>query len=189
VGGDEIVLSAVMIDAAGRATRAATLKAGKFNKDGDTKRYAPPRTYHTFDLSGGPAYPRTFRAMFVVVERDEGGGFQTAVNALVNKVNSSGAATPNASGGSGNLDLLTKAMAAAATGNVSAGMLQVLGEETAKAITKKLKDDIFPPQLVELKVRSGTARISRTGNTTAVKTVRTKAHGGRYEITYSWRIE
>ncbi len=188
IGGDEIVLSGVIIDATGRARRATTLRAGKFDKDGETRTYSPPRAFHTFDLTSGPDYPRTFRTMFVVVERDEGGGFQAVVNALVDKANAVAQAPTNGNGAGAEL-INTALTAAASSEDPRAALAKVLTEEAAKQITKKLKDDIFPPLLAELRVRSATAWISRTGSTTAVKTVRTKAHGGRYEIKYSWRVE
>ena len=189
IGGDEIVLSGVAIDASGRAKRVVTLKAGKFEHDGATKRYSPPRDFHTFDLTSGPDFPRTLGMMFVVVERDEGGGFQTVVNALVNKVNSVASEAPKNGGRGGGTELLTKALLAAATGNVSGALADVLGQEVVGLIKGKLRDDIFPPQLGEMRVRSATARISRTGTSTNIRAVRAKAHGGAYEIRYSWRVE
>jgi hypothetical protein len=191
VGGDEIVVSGVMVDAAGHAARAATLRAGYFKHDGSTKQYAPAKEFHTFKLTDGPEYPRTFRAMFVVVERDEGGGFQQVVNAMVAKLNSEQASAPNGGSGGEAVDQIMTGLTALAigTGNVPAAVAEVVGAEAAKRIGKKMKDDIFPPALAEIRLKTPTSLFGGNSRTTAIKTVRTKAHGGRYEIKYSWRVE
>jgi hypothetical protein len=185
IGGDEIVLSGIAVDAGGHARRVPTMKVGYFRKDKEVKQFSPARELASFDLSNGPDFPRTFKTYLVLVERDEGGGFGPMVDRLVARVNDGKSVGPVGDGQTGVFSErdIRRVLTAAAKGDHVA-----LAKAIGGTIKIKLGDDIFPPQLVERKLGSATALFSGGRPTTGPEKVSERAHGGRYEITYSWRL-
>jgi len=184
IGGDEIVLSGVAVNHLDRARRVTTLRAGYFKKDGAIKRFSPPHGLTSFELDGQGSFPREFQTYLVLVERDEKGGFGPFIDRLVAKVNAGEAIGNGSKGSVGALSTkdISRILTAGSRGNVAA--LKELGG----TVWRKLGDDIFPPALAERSIKSPTALFSRRSKTSAPQRAVVKAHGGKYEITYSWRL-
>ena len=56
------------------------------------------------------------------------------------------------------------------------------------ASAQRLKDDVFPPVSVRVSIPSLTARWTGGRTDGPERTVTTSGHGGRYSITYDWRL-
>lgn len=184
IGGDEIVLSGVAVDHRGNARRISTLRAGYFKRDNSVKRFSPPRAFASFALTGADSFPRHLAAYLVLVERDENGGFGPFIDKLVQKVNAGEKPVGGPRGTAAPISTreLERILSAAAVGNPT--VLKDVGE----TVWKKLGDDIFPPVLAERTIKSPTALFSRRSKTTAPQRGVVKAHGGKYEIVYSWSL-
>jgi hypothetical protein len=199
VGGDEITLSGITVDAAGRAARVSTFRVGQFEKDGRVKRFSPAKEFASFDLRNGPAFPRVYRTMLILVERDHGGGFQKRIDAMVTKANGKAArAAAKPANTTGAVAGTAGAVAGGAVGGivtespqgakVGAEVGKFLFEEAEKLATQWGKDDIAPPQLENVKLPSASHQWHGK-DATPVKSRTVKFHGGTYRITYSWRLE
>jgi len=176
VGGDEIALAGVQIDAEGRATAANRIRVGDFKKDGQVVRLTPPKLFASFDLRKGSSFPRVYQAVLILAELDQQGGLNDHVNKVVKELQA--VPVPAAMGGG------LGALAAAAA--VELGKLAV--KEAADAIKGSLKDDPFPPVLERLDVPSENFEFAKGSlkGPLIKKTVR--AHDGVYQMIYGWRL-
>ena len=57
-----------------------------------------------------------------------------------------------------------------------------------RLVEDALKDDIFPPVLVKLKIGSPDFRFQNGAVTSPLKTDTVTAHNGKYDITHAWGL-
>lgn len=181
-GNDEIDLGGIGVDETGDTHAIAKFRAGSNFDDGEQVNFSPPRSFTTFDLTEGTAFPKSYFATLVLSESDPGGGLPTFVNQLVQKVK----------------DKVKAAVLAAAGGIIgtSGGPIGVAIGIAIGAVLDKVfallariwADDIFPPVTASVNIASLTARWPG-GKTDSPESIATfKGHGGHYEVTYDWRM-
>jgi hypothetical protein len=181
IGGDEVTLSGLTIDAAGRAVRQQTFRIGKFEKDRSVKRYSPAHSFATFDLRQGPDFPRQYQTMLVLAERDEGGGLVDYVNAIVEGINTGSKPATSDKGGVAH-SLLT---------DPPLSMDAVAAKAVKLAVAKVgqwAKDDIFRPRATKVSMTTAQYRFAKGAVTSRPDTASFKGYGGLYRIVYSWRL-
>jgi len=181
IGGDEVTLSGLTIDAAGRAVRQQTLRIGKFERDRSVKRYSPARAFATFDLRQGPDFPRHYQAMLILAERDQGGGLVEYVNAIVSNINT-GSALPSQD----KVDVPNQLLASPPTTREEAAAKAV--KLAVAKVGQWAKDDIFRPRSAKVSMKTGEFRFAKGAVTSRPDTASFKGYGGLYRIVYSWRL-
>lgn len=181
IGGDEVTLSGLTIDAAGRAVRQQTLRIGKFERDRSVKRYSPAHTFATFDLRQGPDFPRQYQTMFILAERDQGGGLVEYVNAIVEGINT-GSKPATSDEGS-----LAKSFVTDPPLSMDAVAAKAVKLAVAK-VGRWAKDDIFRPRAAKVSMKTAAFRFPKGAIASRPDTASFKGYGGVYRIVYSWRL-
>ncbi len=180
LGKDEIAMGGSSINAVGNTRLIGELKVGSFKK-GATKTYSPAKVFDTFILTlGGNDYPKSCFGLLSLAEKDHG-GFKKFLDFVWTKVKE---------------DVEKAVLAAAASiGTIVGGLLGAIIAATAAYVVMALVewmigmfgDDIFTPVTVSVQIPSKNPRFS-TGLVSPQDVAVFKAHGGRYEVTYDWRV-
>ncbi len=181
VGKDEIAHGATTVDESGDTEKVSEIQVGGFN-DGDVKTFAPPRRFATFGLREGTEFPKAYFATLVLAEKDVSGGLSDFLNQLLEKIRERvvaalAAAIGGAVGASGGP---VGAIIGAAVGYVVGRVFELL--KTAFA------DDIFAPKTVSVAIAALGQRFADGKTDSPEATVTFEGHGGRYQLTYDWRL-
>lgn len=180
-GNDEIDLGGIGVDETGDTHAIAKFRAGSNFDDGEQVNFSPPRSFTTFDLRKGTAFPKSYFVTLVLAESDPGGGLPTFVNQLVQKVKDK---------------VRTAIIAAVGTLGASGGPIGVAIGLAVGAVLDRVfallariwADDIFPAVTASVSIASLTARWPG-GKTDSPESIATfKGHGGHYQVTYDWRM-
>lgn len=163
-GGDEIGLhvSKIEPDSDGRSKRSFRKSIGHFNKDGDKKVFQDPLVVAQFNLRSGPAFPRQYQAVMMLVENDAGGNVP--------------------------VDAIADQAAARAQANPKAGAVATVVVPFVKDwVKERLENDVFPVVVTKVKVTGEDFRFPKRRGDPSTATV--KAANGTYQIKYSWVVE
>lgn len=180
-GDDEIDLGGTTVDESGDAERVTPFRVGSSFDDGESKAFAPPKRFTTFDLTEGTLFPKSYFVTLVLAEVDMG-GLPEFINRLLNWVKERVIA------------VLTAAIGAAigASGGpigaligTAVGFVVGLVFDLFKSIWE---DDIFKPATVWVRIPSLTARWPGGQTDGPQHTVTFSGHGGKYELIYDWRM-
>jgi hypothetical protein len=181
-GDDEIDLGGSGVDETGDVHSIAKFRVGSSFDDNEAVDFTPPRSFTTFDLTEGTAFPKSYFVTLVLSEADPGGGLPTFINRLVQKVR----------------DKVKAAILKAVEdlGDAIGGRLgEIIGKAVASVLNKVFallgriwSDDIFPPVTATVSIPSLTSRWAggKTDSPEAVATF--KGHGGHYRVAYDWRM-
>jgi len=200
---DEIVLAAIQAEGEvvekaqkkelrAKARKGDVLDVGKFKK-GESQKYSKPKVVAEFELGAKELdFPRNFFGMLLMIEKDEG-DIGAVVNAAVKAVEKdvtaaiTKAATTTVTGLAGGLaaggaagsvvPIVGTAIGAAAGAAATAAM---------NAIKKSRKDDVFPPEVVDLALRSYPKEAGEVAGSKGVANF--KAFNGHYKVVYSWSV-
>jgi hypothetical protein len=180
LGMDEIALAGTTVDETGDTGKVGQFPVKKFN-DGDVKDFVPAKTFTTFSLREGSAFPKHYFVTLVLAEKDDG-GLGDFVNRLLEKVK----------------ERVTAALAAAigSAVGVSGGLVGALiGAAVGFAIGKIIDflrgvfgDDVFPPATQHVVISSATHRFPNGRTTSGSSVVPFVGHNGKYEVTYDWMV-
>lgn len=180
LGKDEIAMGGSSIDAVGTTRLIGEFKVGSFKK-GAARSYSPAKVFDTFILTlGGNDYPKSYFGLLSLAEKDHG-GFKKFLDSVWTKVKE---------------DVEKAVLAAAASiGTIVGGLLGAIIAASAAYVVMALVewmigmfgDDIFTPVTVSVQIPSKNPRFA-TGLVSPQDVAVFKAHGGRYEVTYDWRV-
>jgi hypothetical protein len=173
-GNDNMILGAVAIAPNGRKTQIRTISVGKFSKDG--KRFLPPKpiTFASIPVAG--AKLREYGMLLVLAEEDVSGGTNEFVANLIKEGNASSSAD-TADGG-----------ATAVAGEAAKEVAKELAKRGIERLKNNAKDDIFVPKGVTVVLRQADLRFSNGKTSTTPEMVTFSGHGGKYNLTYSWKL-
>lgn len=184
-GSDEIDFAATTIDENADVEKVPRVRIASFGKDGAVKQYAPPMRALTFDLrEGGDAWPKSYYAVLVLAEKDEG-DFPGWLNSVVEGLRGEVAQY-----------LITAGGAAVGTfgGPVGTALGAVIGEAVNYCLDKVVDylkswwgDDIFPPLTVSVDIPGPNATWGGKPDSPEEVAV-FSGHNGRYDVTYDWRV-
>jgi hypothetical protein len=181
IGNDEIDLGGSAVDETGDVHTIAKFRVGSNFDSGEHVDFSPPRTFTTFDLREGTAFPKSYFVTLVLAEVD-GGGLSSFIEKLVQKVKEKVRAA------------LIKALGGAF--GVSGGPVGVIIGVVAGDVINRVfdfigglwGDDVFTPLTTSVSIASLTARWPG-GKTDSPQSVATfKGHGGHYRVAYDWRM-
>jgi hypothetical protein len=198
---DEIRLAGVGSNGVGAAVHPKALDLGKY-KTGDVKTFAPPEVFTSVDTSDIRLLPRTFETTLMLFEKDWGptDPSEALINSLVN-------------GGTDALkkpltDLFKKLIREGGLGSVAGGLAALLASPelpvllagaaiglavtvilklVAAAATRILGNEVFGVESATLTLESLTGVIDEDFITDR-QTVDFEKFGGRYRLTYDWRL-
>ena len=180
-GKDKMVLTGVALPQRGAATRIPSIEVGKFDS-GD----AHPVTgvFTRMPLTPGVA-SADYGVVFIIAETDFGGGLDTYANNLVKEINEERQKAAEAA--AKKLPPNTVAINPVVVALVKAAAVKI-GEEAIERARKNAEDDIFPDRIGSVKVVGPVPRLEGGKTSSPVQTVEFNGHGGRYIVTYSWRV-
>lgn len=200
---DEIVLASVeavgevtgsgpKAKVSAKARRGGTIDAGQFKK-GDVRDFNPARVIAELPL--GPRqgdWPRRTRATLLMVEKDEG-DIGTIVAAVVDAIDKDLSRQIGSAAAGLAATVATAALAGGAAGSVVPLLGTAVGTAVAAAttaafgaISQARKDDLFPPETVDLTLAAYPQRPGKVDGSGG--TARFQAKGGSYRVTYWWEI-
>jgi len=183
---DTMRLAAITIDPTGAVSETPILKLGDFAKDGVLKQFVPARRLASFTIREDLAFPIQYQAVFVLAEKDPGGGLSTQLNKFAQQGNKAALAKAK-SLGAASLEAALKA-AVAGGGTVEGWAASVAKEVLQVEATKWFKDDVFPPSLQSLRVTRKGFTWSDGRIESAKKTVIFRGNQGKYHVVYSWKL-
>jgi hypothetical protein len=180
-GSDEIDLGGTTVDESGDTGKVAPFRVRDFKKDGDEKIYSPPRRFTFFNLTEGTAFPKGYMVTLALAEIDSG-GFNDFLKQLLEKVKERviAALTAALGGAIGASGGPVGVIIGLAVGYVVGRVFEL--------ISNIWKDDVFAPISVRTSIPSLTASWAGGRNDSPERTVTFKGHGGRYTVTYDWRM-
>ena len=177
-GSDNMVLAGVAISPTGVATRIPTIEVGSFGKDATVKRFNPARQFSSVPIAPNLSVPHRYQVLFVLAEKDLGGGTGSFTDSLVADAN-------KAAKDSGKSD--------AAAGAILGELAKEVGKELLKAAAERLKknaeDDIFKPQLQAVMLSTPGFRFANGKTATETQELTFNGHGGKYTVKYRWRVD
>ena len=181
IGNDEIDLGGSGVDETGDVHLIPKFRAGSNFDSGEHIDFTPPRSFTTFDLREGTAFPKSYFVMLVLAEIDNG-GLSSFITKLVQKVKEKVR------------DALIKAagdLVGTSGGPIGILIGIVAGEVVNRVfdfIGRLWGDDVFPPVMTSVSIAALTARWPG-GKTDSPQGVATfKWHGGHYRVAYDWRM-
>jgi hypothetical protein len=182
VGNDEIDLGGVGVDETGDTHAISKFRVGSNFDDGEHVNFSPPRSFTTFDLTEGTAFPKSYFVTLVLSEADAGGGLSSFINSLVQKVKEKVR------------EAIIKALGGV-LGTSGGPVGTIIGIAVASVLNKVFdlllriwSDDIFPPVTASVSIASLTARWPG-GKTDSPESIATfRGHGGHYRVAYDWRM-
>ena len=180
-GNDEIDLGGDAVDETGDTHLIPKFRVGSNFDDGEQVAFSPLRSFTTFDLTEGTAYPKAYFVTLVLAEADMG-GLTEFLNNLVQKVREKviAALTAALGGAIGSSGGPVGAIIGAAVGYIVGKVFDWL-----KTVWE---DDIFKPVNTRVDIASVNHRWpnGRADSPEAIATF--EGHGGKYEVTYDWRM-
>lgn len=185
-GVDTMRLATITIDPVGTVERTPILKLGDFDEDGAVKRYKPPRRLASFAVRRDLAFPLQYQAVFVLAEKDPGGGLSAQLDGFVKQGNKAALAKAKSLGAT---TLEAAAKSALAGGVTIETWTAGVAKEVLKTEALKwFKDDVFPPQLQTLRVTRNDFTWANGKVESPRKTLTFKANQGKYHIIFSWKL-
>jgi hypothetical protein len=175
-GNDNMILGGVTIAPNGRKTQIKTVKVGTFQEDGKHKTFSSPMQFASIPVSTGNL--REYGMLLVLAEEDISGGTNEFVAKLL-KGDSSGSSTDDSKADGG---------ATAVAGEVAKEIAKELAKRAVERLKENAKDDIFRPQDVTVVLRESDLRFPNGKTSTAPQTATFSGHGGKYAVTYSWKL-
>jgi hypothetical protein len=179
LGADEILMGGSTIDAIGTVKLVKEFKVGNF-RTGGVKEYSPPKQFAVFDLTKGDTFPRTYEAVVVLGEQDQG-WFGNFLTQLMEKVK--GEVIAFISAGLGGI-----------IGSTIPGLGTVIGLAVGWIIGKLIgwlkqlwRDDVFPPKTVHVTIPFLPA-YWKDKTDSPEGTILFSYYGGKYQVTYDWRM-
>lgn len=180
-GADEIHLAGTEVDESGDTRKISAFKVRSFGDDGDIKTYSPPKRFTFFNLGEGTKFPKSYFVTLVLAEKDMG-GLPDFVDKLYTWVK----------------DKVITALTAAIGGAIGASggpIGAIIGVAVGWAVGKVWEifksvweDDVFTPVTARLDVPSMTHRFSGGRVDSPEGTATFSGHGGKYDLTYDWRM-
>jgi hypothetical protein len=181
IGNDEIDLGGSAVDETGDVHAIAKFRVGSNFDSGEAIDFTPPRSFTTFDLREGTAFPKSYFVTLVLAEIDNG-GLSSFITKLVQKVKEKVK------------DALIKVLGdlVGTSGGPVGILIGIVAGEVVNRVFDFLGrlwgDDIFPPVMTSVSIASLTARWPG-GKTDSPEGVATfKGHGGHYRVAYDWRM-
>jgi len=180
IGNDEIDLGGTAVDETGDTHTITKFRVGSNFDDGEQVVFAPPRSFTTFDLTEGTAYPKAYFVTLVLAEADMG-GLSEFLNNLLLKVKERVTAYLTGMG----------VVLGSSGGPVGVIIGLAVGFIVGKVfdLFKSIwQDDIFEPVTAIVEITSLNAQWpgGRTDSPEAIATF--EGHGGKYQVTYDWRM-
>jgi len=185
VGNDEIMLSGFGIDASANTVKVDAFEVYPHFDDGDIKRYSPPRTFLTLNLTNNSAFPKTCSVGFLLAERDSG-DFGSKANQIYEKVKAEMEKKKKEE---------EEKRRRSGISSFSGEDLKVIWEVVKPILYAWIKDkiisaandDIFPPRDTSVTIASAdfTWNGSKVSPPSAVEF---RGHDGVYLMTYDWEL-
>ncbi|MFI6940914.1 hypothetical protein ACIBI4_16690 [Streptomyces sp. NPDC050418] len=180
IGKDEIHLGGTSIDESGDTKKVSSFKVRSFHT-GDVQTYAPPKRFTFFSLTETTVtFPKSYFVTLVLAEVDWG-GLADFLDALLDKVKAKVAAAVAAAIGG-------------ALGSPGGPVGIAIGIAVGYAVTQIFEflkslwgDEVFKPVTVSTVIPSLTSRWAGQDNS-AERSVEYAGYGGRYRLTYDWRM-
>lgn len=147
--------------------------------DGDSKTYRPPREIAAFNIrEGGNHWPKQYRVVIVLAERDFGGFPDFLANAA-KKLK----------------EYIVELVGDAVGIVVDAELASIIASLVAHAITAVIRwlrqlwqDDVFPAISDEVAMHSLDQHFATGTRTSSIRTRSTSAHGGKYKLRFDWHL-
>jgi hypothetical protein len=165
-GDDDMVLGGVLIGAGGNIATARALVCGTFD-DGDYYSYGL-YPFGMFSLRSTPSYPKTFYAIFYLVESDSDDA--EVAQALTQALAMVG-------------QIVGTAYAGAAGGALVSAIINTAGN----FISMFIDEDRFPPYAIQL-VLNNQNGFNGNASSSNIATGNIRGHGGTYRIGYKWHL-
>ncbi|MFT5786545.1 MAG: hypothetical protein ACI9KK_001904 [Ascidiaceihabitans sp.] len=186
-GHDEIAIGGQSIDEDGDVKRINETFVGGGFDDGDQKVYNPDWRFHWFNIREGDHWPKSYRVLMLLAEKDNG-GFQQLLNRLYATIRDRVKAA------------IAKAVTEAVTSVLGPVIGRAIGQITAWIVDEFIKwlinlfgDDFFPTHVASVTTPSMSARWRYSngawGNPQSpVQTAHFYGHGGHYLVNYYWKF-
>lgn len=177
-GHDKISLGCLSIDETGDVTKIDAFNVSDTFDDGDSKTYNPPRELAGFNIrEGGDHWPKQYRVVIVLAERDFGGFPEFLVNAAKK------------------LKEYILGLLDGAVGVVLGELASIVASLVAHAIEAVIRwlrelwqDDVFPAISDEVAMHSLDQHFATGTRTSSIRTRSTTAHGGKYRVRFDWHL-
>lgn len=184
---DTIAIGGQSIDEDGDVKRINEQHVGGGFDDGDQKTYSPAWRYHWFNLREGQHWPKSYRVILMLAEKDHG-GFQSLLNALYAHIRDR-VKTAVANAVSGALNDLVGTAVARAIGQITAWIVDKL----ISWLINLFGDDVFPAKTLSVSTPSMRARWHYPNGTwgnprSGTRTAHFYGHGGHYLVDYYWEF-
>ena len=186
-GHDEIAIGGQSIDEDGDVKRINEQHVGNGFDDGDQRTYNPAWRYHRFNLREGQNWPKSYRVILMLAEKDHG-GFQSLLNSIYIHIR----------------DRVKSAVADAVSGALSSligpAIARAIGQITAWIVDRLISwlislfgDDVFPPRTLSVTTPSMGARWTYPNGTwgnpqSGTRTAHFYGHRGHYLVDYYWEF-
>jgi hypothetical protein len=184
VGNDEIWLSGVGFDAAGKSYKVDPFEIYAHFDDGEVKTFSPPRTIATLPVPDGGTFPRVRGFTFLLCERADGKGHRDQTNKLQAEMPTIVArAKADAAGGAGG------GAAGTIAGEILKYVITYTGGWLAGQVMSGVKDNVFPPQAATV---AGASNDHRWGDGTKLSpetTLTFTGYQGKYYVTFYWEVQ
>jgi hypothetical protein len=181
IGSDEIDMGGTAVDETGDTHAIAKFRVGSDFDTGEQVTFSPPRQFTRFALTEGTEFPKSYFVTMVLAEIDHG-GFPDFLSKLLTKIKEK--------------VIATLAAAVGGTLGVSGGPIGVaIGTAVGFIVGKIFEligrlwgDDVFPPRTVKVSIPSLTAKWPGGKSDSPEGIATFIGHGGKYEVTYDWRM-
>lgn len=185
VGNDEIWLSLVGFDGAGKPHKMNPFEVyGNFD-DGEVKKFSPAKTIFTLPVPDVGSFPKRCAATFILCEKGNGEEHQKVTNekaaempAIIARAKAD-TETPVGTPPAG--DSMTDEAIAVA--------LKYMGGWVAGQIHSGINDGVFKPETRNVQVDSNDFHWGDGTKLSPEETIEFRGHGGVYYLTYYWEIQ
>lgn len=185
-GVDTMRLAAITIEPSGIVKETRILKLGDFAKDGVLKQFTPPLRLASFAIRENLPFPLQYQAVFVLAEKDPGGGLTDQLGKFAQQGSAAALAKAKSLGAT---TLEAAARATVVGGGTVEGWAASVAREVLKVeVAKWFKDDVFPPKLESLRVTKKDFIWPGGKTESPRKTVIFKGNQGKYHVVYSWKL-
>ncbi|MDC0116223.1 hypothetical protein OAH97_01950 [Octadecabacter sp.] len=184
---DTIAIGGQSIDEDGDVRRIDETPVGGGFDDGDEKVYNPDWRFHHFSLHEGSQWPKSYRVILMLAEKDFG-GFQSLLNTLYASIRDKVKAA------------ISKAVAELTEGLLGPVIAKAIGEITAWIVDEFINwliglfgDDPFPAKVASVSTPSMSARWHYSNGTwgnpqSPTRTAHFYGHDGHYLVDYYWKF-
>ena len=179
---DEIAIGGQSIDEDGDVKLISERFVGGGFDDGDQRTYNPSWRMHMFGLNEGRSWPKDFRVVLSLAEKDHG-SFQKFLDRVYNMIRVKVAtAIKNAVGG-----VLTPYLGPVLGALIGTGVAYVV-DRFVKRVIRWFGDDVFPPVICTLRHVGYGGRWANGSTRSPTMTARFLGHGGHYIVNYHWQL-